>query len=299
MTNAPSDLPEATQRRFADGAFSSDLSVPDFAACLQMGLTPVGLVQGFCAMQWSKYAGGGLYQRSLSPYGGDHGGYVENYQCPHGMISTEHRMWGQNYEQTWIEESWMSGFTAAYTRMVEEATQLGAHGIVGVLDTVTPLSDLSVIEFHFRGTAVTVDDVPRATSAPWTTYLAGQRLAKIFEAGYAPVSVVASVASVRVWAYCMTEYLLGGGGMAMWAGTNGPTEIGQIVNAKLAAREIVRTHIRRQLLGDALHGVAVQEFEREFEKGDLELQAILRGNRLRRVATVEPLPVPKPTVRLS
>ena len=45
---------------------------------------------------------------------------------------------------------------------------------------------------------------------PWTTYLAGQRLTKSIEAGYMPVAVVASLASVRVWAYCMTEYLMEG-----------------------------------------------------------------------------------------
>ncbi len=51
MPDAPSDLPEAAQRRFSQGSFSSGLSVSDFGACLDMGLEPVGLVQGFCAMQ--------------------------------------------------------------------------------------------------------------------------------------------------------------------------------------------------------------------------------------------------------
>jgi hypothetical protein len=44
------DIPEAAARRFAEGAFTSGLTVPDFAACLQMGLEPVGYVQGFCVM---------------------------------------------------------------------------------------------------------------------------------------------------------------------------------------------------------------------------------------------------------
>jgi hypothetical protein len=39
--------------------------------------------------------------------------------------------------------------------------------------------------------------------------------------------------------------------------------------------------------------------EREFEKGDLEVQTLLRGNRVRRFKTFEALPVPQPTVRLS
>jgi hypothetical protein len=39
--------------------------------------------------------------------------------------------------------------------------------------------------------------------------------------------------------------------------------------------------------------------EREFEKGDLEVEAVLRGNRIRRYKDFDPLPVPTPTVRLS
>ena len=27
------------------------------------------------------------------------------------MISNEHRAWGQNYEQTWVENGWNEGFT--------------------------------------------------------------------------------------------------------------------------------------------------------------------------------------------
>jgi hypothetical protein len=39
--------------------------------------------------------------------------------------------------------------------------------------------------------------------------------------------------------------------------------------------------------------------EREFERGDYEFQALLRGNRIRRFKDFEALPVPQPTVRLS
>jgi uncharacterized protein YbjQ (UPF0145 family) len=278
---SPSDLPEAAERRLGHGAFSSGLSVADFAACLEMDLEPVGLVQGFCAMQWSSYAGG--LRRGMTPYGGGQGGYVENYQCPHGMISGEHRMWGQNYQQTWIEAAWTEGFSSAYSRMLEEATALGADGIVGVVDTQSSLSDAGIIEFHLLGTAVKLKGAPVATGTPWTTYLAGQRLAKLFEAGYAPVSVVAVVSSVRVWAYCMTEYLMGSGGASMWAQNTTPMEIEQVVRAQSAARAIARKSARDQLHGDSLHGADLQVLEREFEQGDVEIQTLLRGNRVRRL----------------
>jgi uncharacterized protein YbjQ (UPF0145 family) len=247
-------------------------------------------------MQQGTYSMGGL-SRSLSPFGGTPGGYVQNYQCPHGMVAGEHRMWGQNYQQTWVENAWVEGFTSSYSRMLEEATQLGAHGVVGVVDTVSRLTDANVTEFHLWGTAVKVLDTPAPTSAPWSTYLAGQRLAKVFEAGYVPVSIVAAVSSIRVWAYCVTEYLMEG--MGLWSNSTAPTEIEQIVSAMSHVRSTVRTSARDQLHGDALHGADLQLGEREFEKGDLEVEAVLRGNRIRRYKDFDPLPVPTPTVRLS
>ncbi|MCU1362236.1 MAG: hypothetical protein JWM55_64 [Acidimicrobiaceae bacterium] len=294
---APTDLPEAAQRRLSEGAFSSALGVSDFAACLEMGLEPVGLVQGFCAMQQGSYMMGGL-SRSLSPYGGSAGGYVQNYQCSHGMISNEHRTWGQNYEQTWVETAWMQGFTSSFSRMLEEAGELGAHGVVGVVDTVTRLTDAKVLEFHMVGTAVKVLDAPAPTTPPWSTYLAGQRLSKLFEAGLVPVSIIASISSIRVWAYCTTEFLMGGAG-TMLRNSSGPQEIDQIVSAKSQARFIARSNVRAQLGSDSLRGANLELGEWEFERGDYEFQAVLRGNRVRRFKNFDPLPVPRATVRLS
>ena len=37
------------------------------------------------------------------------------------MYSNEHRIWGQNYQQPWVESAWAQGFGSAYSRMVEEA----------------------------------------------------------------------------------------------------------------------------------------------------------------------------------
>jgi hypothetical protein len=296
-----------------ESAFTSGLSVPDFAACLQMGLTPVGYVQGSCVMQWRWYGYGG------SPYGlgqwgaqsAQRGGYEQQYSCPHGFVSSEHRMWGQNLEQPWIEDAWRAGFGAACGRMVEEAGALGAHGVVGVSDSWHPLADLGVLEFHVRGTAVRVDGAPipkgKAASgqdagtdggrAPWTTYLAGQRLAKLIEAGYAPVSVVAAVAAVRVWASCITQYL-SGGSTAMWGGQTNGSEITQVAEAQMAVRQLARERVRGLLDSDSLHGADMVTTAREIGEGDADLECILRGNRVRRFKEFEALPPPRPTVRL-
>jgi len=299
MGTPSGDLPEAFERRFAEGGFSSGLSVPDFGACLEMGLEPVGFVQGYCAMQWGWYGAMGVRGSSGGPFAPAGGGYSEVFQCPHGMRGPGHRWWGQNFEQAQVEGFWTEGFASARTRMVEEASTLGAHGVVGVIDTVNEIGDMQISEFHLSGTAVKVRDTAPSAFEPWTTFLAGQRLAKAFEAGYVPISVVAAVSSVRVWADCMTEYLVRGQAGPRWIVSSEPQEIEQMVAARMAARDIVRTSARTQLDGDELHGVALEVSEREIMEYDWEIRCRLRGNRLRRFKAFDPLPVPRPTMRLS
>jgi hypothetical protein len=298
MSEIRSDLPEAAGRRFADGAFTSGLTVPDFAACLQMGLEPVGFVQGFCVMQWQWYGMGSPYGSFGSPYSGAKSGYTETWQCPHGLYSAEHRSWGQNYEQSWVEHAWSTGFASAYGRLIEEASSAGAHGIVGLVDTTERLGDMGVLEFRVQGTAVRVKDgPPPGDGRPWTTYLAGQRLAKLIEAGFMPVSIAAALSSVRIWAYCITEYLTEGTNVS-WGNQVAGVEIEQVAKAHMAVRRLAREHVRSQLGNDSLHGATMTTTEHELGQGDAELQCILRGNRVRRFKEFDPMPLPRPTVRL-
>jgi hypothetical protein len=295
-----SDLPEAALRRLESSGFSSGLSVPDFAACLDLGLEPVALVQGFCVMRWGWYGPGSGYGRGFSPYAGGAqtpGAYSEVYRCPHGYVSAEHRTWGQNLEQPWVEEAWSGGYTTAYSRMLEEAQTHGAHGIVGVVDRVTNVADRGTTEFHFLGTAVNVEGGPPPVSGvPWSTYLAGQRLIKSIEAGFMPVAVVAALASVRVWAYCMTEYLMEGS--TSW-GPGRPQLVEQVSKAHMAVRQLARKHVRQQLSGDQLHGARIEVVDRELSQGDEVIDCTLRGNRVRRFKDFDEVPLPIPTVRLG
>jgi uncharacterized protein YbjQ (UPF0145 family) len=300
MTDGSAELPEAAVRRLESSAFSSGLTVTDFAACLDLGLQPVGLVQGFCVMQWGWYGAGSGYMRGINPYnsGPQSGGYSETYRCPHGFVSNEHRMWGQNLEQTWVENAWAQGYGAAYSRMLDEATSLGAHGVIGVVDRVSHLADNQTTEFHFLGTAIkVVDGPPPAGGVPWTTYLAGQRLTKSIEAGFMPVAVVATMASVRVWAYCMTEYLMEGS--RGWGGPTSPYEVEQVSKAHMAVRQLARKQVRQQLAGDTLHGARIDVVKRELAQGDEVIDCTLKGNRMRRFKDFDPAPMPKLTVRLT
>ena len=302
MTVPGADLPEAAQRRLASPVFSSGLSVSDFAACLDMGMTPVGFVQGFCAMQWGWYGAGSTTMGGSTLFRpGTGGAYVDQFTCPHGFIGGgEHRAWGQNYEQPWVEQAWAQGFGAAYLRMMEEARTIGAHGVIGVVDEVRSLTDAAVTEFHLYGTAVVVPDAPGPHGGhPWSTYLAGQRLAKLFEAGMMPVAVCAALASVRVWAYCITEFLMENRGMGWMGSTVRAPEIEQMSRAHMAARSLVRGRVRSQLQGDALHGALLAFHSREVGPGDAVVECRLTGTRVRRFKDFDPLPPPMATVRLS
>ncbi len=280
------------------GSFSSGLSVADFAACLDMGLEPVGLAQGYCVMQSQQGLSPMQVGFGMSPYQPAPNDYVENYHCPHGIVSTEHRMWGQNYQQAWIERTWRQGFSSAYKRMLDEATRMGAHGVIGVVDNVTPLAQEGIVEFRILGTAVRVSG-HSSNAAPWTTYLAGQRLAKSFEAGFAPLNIVTAISSVRVWASCITQYVMEGTGAMLYGQSNDSIEIEQIVSARAAARELLRQSVKAQLHGDQLHSVELVLREHEFGHGDLEIQPVLRGNRVRRYKDFDAFTTPRPTVRLT
>lgn len=293
------DLPPEAAGRLQAATFSSGLSVPDFAACLQMGMRPVGLVQGFCVMKWSWYGAGSPYASSVYWGSGQLGSTLSSYQCPHGYgygLSADHRTWGGNVEQSWVTQAWATGYGTAYGRMVEEAQEAGAHGVVGVIDRSTHLIGGGIREFHMYGTAVVIDG-SQPPPTPWTTYLAGQRLAKLVEAGFFPISVVASMASIRVWSVCETEILMRGG-YDTWGVVRPTNEIVQVADAEMQARRLARDHLRGALGHDMLQGAALEIDWHEISEGDFERQCTLRGTRVRRVREAERLPAPVPTVTL-
>jgi uncharacterized protein YbjQ (UPF0145 family) len=297
----PADgLPEAATRRLGEGAWSSALSVADFATCLDLGLRPVGYVQGFCAMQWSwspSYLGS--FSTMGQPMGPNQGQALETWNCPHGYVSGDHRLYGYNFEQVWLERSWAEGWETAANRMLAEARDAGAHGVVGVVDEMRALSGTGVTEFAVRGTAVVVEG-GQAPPGVFSTYLSGQRLAKLIEAGFMPISLVATLSSVQMFPYCITHYQLAGTAGVGWVGGGGGVhDIVQVSAAQESARTLARERARHQLGGDVLHGVTVEQFEYEVGEGGLAIQCIVKGTRVRPFKTDASVPRPLPVVHLS
>ncbi len=288
-------VPAVAGRRLGSGAWSSGLSVADLASCLSLGLEPAGYVQGMAVMQ------------SPAAYGQTWGGlptsvgdaeYQETWRCPHGFAGGEHRMFGYNFEQTWIEQSWSTGFALAYERMMDEVGALGAHGVIAVSDEVGPLARTGAIEFSIRGTAVSVPGVERPPT-PFSTYLSGQRLAKLLEAGFVPVAVVAAMSSVQMFAYCITRYQLAGTSQGPWSGLSGVQPIAQVGRAQRATRRLARQRLRAQLGADVLHGATVTQRDREIGESDLAIECVIRGTRVRRFRDAVSIPEPRPVVRLG
>lgn len=257
---------------------------------------------GFAGTRYGGLGAGGAFGSGWGASQRRRGQYVEQWQCPHGFVGAEHRMYGMNYELTWLEQSWATGWGLAVGRMVDEAASLGATGVVGVVDDMRPLVSPNTVEFRASGTAVAVEGTP-APAAPFTTYLSGQRLTKLFEAGFAPVSVVATMSAVQMLGYCITNYQLAGSAQVGWYGSGrggaGVASIDQVNRAQAAVRRLARERIRTQLGSDVLHGASLETSEREIGEGDLSMQCLLKGSRVRQFKDFDPLPHPVPVVRLT
>jgi hypothetical protein len=282
----------------AGRAWSSSLTTNDFAACVEAGYEPLGFVQGCSVISWGW---GSSMTSSLgigfSPTGfGTTRGYSEQFACPHGFISPDHRMYGLNYEQDWVEDAWRAGFTSSYQRLAEEAVRLSAHGVIAIVDRVVHQPDTGTYRFTIEGTAVRVAGAADSKSL-FTTFLAGQKLNKLLEAGFAPVAIVAEFVSVQVFSSCVTEYLLHGRGAMGWGAPAGG-EVGQVSRAHEAARHVVRERVRARLGSDRLHAAHLEVHEREVGGSGPLIDAMLKGNQVRRFKAYDRLPLPRPVVRL-
>ena len=64
-------------------------------------------------------------------------------------------------------------------------------------------------------------------------------------------------------------------------------------------RRLARERVREQLASDILHGATLERSEREIGEGDLSIQCVLKGTRVRRFKDFDPLPDAAPVVRLT
>jgi len=102
-----------------------------------------GFVQGCSVVSWN------FFGQAYSPMGG----FGMNQrpfwvfravQLPARIVSAEHRMYGLNYEKTWLERPGRERLRKrATTRLLDEARQLGAHGHHRPVTTVPSITGTS------------------------------------------------------------------------------------------------------------------------------------------------------------
>lgn len=182
-------IPLQAERRLrqmaAGGApFSSTLSVNEFALSSKLGLQPLGQVLGASVHQvgWQNL-----------PWSASYGG---------GLI----------VELDVIGAAWEEARRRAFSRLAEEASHLGADLVVGVrLHRGAHDWAAGAVDYVVNGTAVRLpgSDRPRR---PLLSDLSGQEVWLLYQAGYAPVGLVAATAVFFVspsystqWARYMTS----------------------------------------------------------------------------------------------
>jgi uncharacterized protein YbjQ (UPF0145 family) len=168
------------------GAFTSALSVQEFAAIRSVGFSPVGQVMGSAVYNvgWTYSSCG--YGYGYGSYRGINTGGFSGY----GMGAPVAPVVDVPAVRQLLEQA----RHRAVERMRTEASGLGGDGVVGVRLTVRSFYG-NGMEFMAIGTAVRADGSKRPKK-PFTSDLSGQDFAKLIRAGWVPIDLVQGVGAV-------------------------------------------------------------------------------------------------------
>ncbi len=166
--------------------FSSNLS-PDEAALLRRnGYRPLGLVTGS-----AMYSIGPIYPGPVrEPIAGQPGS---------PSASTQTRLVYRDHELITLSRAYNESMRLAVTRMQQEATAIGAHGVVAVRFKMIHAGwTRGTLEVQLFGTAIAGPNTAPAT--PWLSDLSGQEWYALHRAGYDPAGLVYGHCAWFIWA---------------------------------------------------------------------------------------------------
>ncbi len=261
------DLPQHARERLAlmrgdathRGLFTSDLSVNEFLLAREAGFEPLGLVMG-----------SSLYHVGMQ---------VAN--------------WKLNQEMTVLSQAMYNARHLAMTRMQEEASVLGADGIIGVRLNITSYAwAVGLAEFMAVGTAVrsrSGQNFRTVRGMPFTSDLSGQDFWTLLRAGYRPVGLVMGSCVYHVAHQSLGQWM-------KQVGQN--VEQPNYTQALYDARELAMERMQAEAMGLAAQGVvgmSVKESNYEWESHVIEFFAI--GNAV--VPISDDHTVQTPTLTLS
>jgi uncharacterized protein YbjQ (UPF0145 family) len=303
------DLPLAARDRIEEmrqpgAAWTSDLSVAELSAIRHAGFEAVGMVMGSSvyriAAQWgysNVFGNAGFTTVGQGAFGGGavpaRVGFLQRYPCPHGYgMGTDHR-WGFNWEHTTYEDGLVAARDAALARIIEEARDLGAHGVVGVRLIRRHLEGVgSSLEFTVIGTAIRRTGGP-LLARPFMSHLDGVAFSKLLHGGYVPVALVVGIGAVEIDPGCGTEWLL-----RSWNNVR----IDQVSDGIEAARLLGIQRLEEEIEAvdaDGAVGVEIDFVNHAVGTGALLSELVCVGTAVRRYAK-DPLDeVPLPIMRLS
>ncbi len=282
-------IPLAAERRLKElsqrkGAFTSDLSVADFALCDRLGLRPLSQVMGSSVYQIG-------YQGQL--YG---------YQLEMTELST-------------LSAAWNDSRDLAFARLAQEAASVGAAAVVGV-DVRSSIANWAeaggygAIEYAINGTAVARDG-HRSGQPPVITELSVADYAKLLSAGIEPVGIVAWTSVFFVSSILLrTEQAPFGGALGAGAGAFQSFEYGEVTQCFYGARERVMSEVGAQAQTLGASGIVGVRIAHTIRSGSLQMGVGI-GERPGLIASFSAIgtavsdrgkatpPEPKPTIDLT
>lgn len=230
-------LPIQAKRRLSEETaaghplFSSDLSSREFALTRREGYQPLSQVMG-----------SSIY----------HVGWQYTWSYPRYTTA---------YELTTVTNAHQHAVQLALGRLEQEATQLKAHGVIGVrLNTRDYEWGRDLLEYTAIGTAVRLPDAP-LFPRPFLSDLSGQEFWTLLQAGYFPAGLVTGYCS-----YCVSTGWEVNQIMRSWSNQ----EIGPYAQAVYTARNLAMN--RLTAMARSFHAVGVVGMHIGFNKGENEYE---------------------------
>ncbi len=240
------DLPPAAEARMAEirrsGTWGSALTSDEFAAIRSVGFGAVGQVLGAavynvgytggygCPGAWGSYGYGGSWGPPARTQVSSRGGY--------GSFGP-------------LVQTMYQARRTAINRMVEECTELGGHGVVGVRLSIGQFPT-GGLEFKAIGTAVRAPGAP-SLKRPFTSDLSGQDFAKLVMKGWMPAGLVLGISIAARHDDWMTR------GQTTWGAGN--AEVAGWTELVNDARHDARTQLTGDVKRLGAEGVVVAEME--------------------------------------
>jgi uncharacterized protein YbjQ (UPF0145 family) len=244
----------------ASGTWGSALSTAEFAAIKSAGFDPVGQVLGAAVYNVGYRGGYGCPSyASFNSYNRFTGSRWGGYQPATTAVSSS----GSGAAYGPLVRTMYAARRAAIGRMAAECSQLGGHGVVGVLLTIGRFP-AGGLEFKAIGTAVRAPGaMPLQT--PFTSDLSGQDFAKLIADGAVPVGLALGISIGARHDDWLTRNQA-----SRW--TSGNTEVSGYTELINNTRHDARDQLQRDVRGLGGEGVVIQSMDMQIGEHECPAQ---------------------------